>query len=343
MRTISILYLGNQLKEKGKNPTCIDTLGEKFKEFAHVRKASPFSNPILKILHMWTSIIRFQKSTDLVLIDTYSTRAFFFAYTSAALCRIVGLKYIPILHGGDLPSRAKRSPKKLAGLLNNAFRVVSPSPYLKNALDKDNILRIKVIPNLLEIDKYPYSIPDFSGGPRLFWLRAFSEIYRPSDAVKLLKYLIAKGYKESILYMVGPEKDQSFSTCVDLAEKLGVKEKVKFTGKLSLDQWIPLARECQFFINTTSVDNMPVSLLEAMALGIPVFSTDVGGIPFMITHKSNGVLFPPGDIEAMGNSIIEYLDNVESLVSISQKGRHKAEECAWENVSIQWRAIFQKV
>ena len=68
---------------------------------------------------------------------------------------------------------------------------------------------------------------------------------------------------------------------------------MNFTGKLSKQEWRDLSKDYNVFINTTNFDNTPVSVIEAMALGIPVVSTNVGGLPFLITDKVDGVLVEP--------------------------------------------------
>jgi len=79
--------------------------------------------------------------------------------------------------------------------------------------------------------------------------------------------------------MVGPDKDSSLGEAKDLAKQLGVAESVTFTGVLPKAQWHQLSEKFDIFINTTNIDNMPVSIIEAMALGLPIVSTNAGGLP----------------------------------------------------------------
>ena len=102
----TILYIGNKLSNKGNNPTLIDTLGKYLEsENYKVYYASSQKNKVLRMLDMTTCVLKYAKKTDYVLIDTYSTTNFWYAFLTSQICRIFSTKYIPILHGGMLPSR----------------------------------------------------------------------------------------------------------------------------------------------------------------------------------------------------------------------------------------------
>ena len=84
-------------------------------------------------------------------------------------------------------------------------------------------------------------------------------------------------------------------------------------------------QECDIFINTTNFDNTPVSLIEAMALGFPVVSTNVGGIPYLIEDRKDGLLVPANDVAAFAKAIDELCAHSELTQTLSVNGRKKAE------------------
>ncbi|WP_309597703.1 hypothetical protein [Flavobacterium oreochromis] len=103
-----LLYIGNKLSEKGYNATTIDTLSFQLEKIGYqVVAVSSLKNPLLRILDMLFSIIKNRKF-DYLLIDTYSTSAFWYAFFASQLARGLKIKYIPILHGGNLPNRLKK-------------------------------------------------------------------------------------------------------------------------------------------------------------------------------------------------------------------------------------------
>ena len=102
-----ILYLGNKLTKHGVNPTSVETLGERLKEMSKVLQYSDKKNSLLRMLDMWFQIFRWRKSVKVVMIDTYSTNAFHYAWTSAAIANYLSIPYVLILRGGNLEQRFK--------------------------------------------------------------------------------------------------------------------------------------------------------------------------------------------------------------------------------------------
>ena len=89
-------------------------------------------NILIRLIDMLWMCFKYRKSADYVLIDTYSTLNFYYAYFVSQLCRVLKLKYVPILRGGNLPERLKSSSKLSKSIFNNAFINVAPSLYIKS-------------------------------------------------------------------------------------------------------------------------------------------------------------------------------------------------------------------
>ena len=107
-----VLYLGNNLKSKSKYHNAYDTLTINLKfEGYKIINASDKKNQLIRLLDMMYHTIKYGKKVDYVLIDTYSTLAFYFAYFNALISNVYRTPYILILHGGDLPKRLAKSPK----------------------------------------------------------------------------------------------------------------------------------------------------------------------------------------------------------------------------------------
>jgi glycosyltransferase involved in cell wall biosynthesis len=333
-----ILYLGNKLSKIGINPSTIETLSlqlesEGFKLIA----VSSLQNKVFRLFHMWFSILTHFRKVDFVLIDTYSSLNFWYAYSSSALCRILKLPYLPILHGGSLPERFKKNPKQASFIVNNAFKTVIPSAYLEFHLRNYNIPRAFIIPNTIEIKNYPFTERD-QIKPNLLWVRAIDSTYNPEMALKVLE-LISEQYPSAKLTMVGPFKDISELQWKKIEEKYKVKPTL--TGRLSKEQWIKLSSDFDIFLNTTNVDNMPVSVIEAMALGLPIISTNVGGLPFLLENNENALLVESNNEVQMAETVFRLLENKGLAHKLSLNARNKVEQFDWEIVKNQWKEILK--
>ena len=335
---MKLLYLGNQLSKYGFNKTTIETLGFQLEqEGFHVYYASNKKSFPLRMLDMMRSVIIYRKQVSYILIDTYSTKAFWYAFVCSQLARVLNIKYIPILHGGDLPKRLKNNPKLCQMVFANAYQNVAPSGYLKQAFENAGFTNVIHIPNSIEIDKYELKTR-VELAPKLLWVRAFASIYNPEMAVKVLQQLQEK-HPSASLTMVGPDKDGSLQTTKDFADSIGVA--VNFTGQLAKEDWWKLASEHDIFINTTHFDNTPVSVMEAMTLGLPVVSTNVGGIPFLLSDNENALLVDDNDTKAMVESVQKLIENPEKAIFLANNARNFIEQMDWQVVKKQWADLLQ--
>jgi len=336
--TKTILYIGNKLSAHGKTPTGVETLGAKFSEIGYQTiTASGKKNSWVRLADMLFTIVRNRSKADAVLIDTYSTRNFYYALLCGMLCGLLRLPYFPILHGGNLPNRLKNSPRMSKLLFKNAQVNIAPSNHMYGFFIKNGFQNTVCIPNFIELENYPFKERD-TVVAKLLWVRSFKETYHPEMAVEVAHSLIKKGYAVS-LCMVGPAIDGTYRKCVELARAL--KMDARFTGRLSKPEWIALSQEYDVFINTTHVDNFPVSVLEAMALGMPVVSTNVGGISTLIVDNKNGLLSPDSDAETMVQQMIRLIENPILTAQISRAGRLTAEEYDWEKVKYKWKELLK--
>ncbi|MCF1421417.1 glycosyltransferase family 4 protein [Mangrovimonas futianensis] len=333
----NVLYVGNNLQQSKSNVSSIHVLGSRLEAFGFkLWYTSSKRHKWLRLLDMCWCVLVKRRWVDVVLIDTYSTINFYYALAVSQLCRLLHLPYIPILHGGNLEKRLQRNPKLSRCVFGPAHTLVSPSLFMKDTFESHGYPSV-YIPNSIEISKYPFQQPSFES-IRLLWVRSFSEIYHPSLAVQILKGLQDLGYDAS-LTMVGPESDGSFKKVQDLAKEMDVI--VTFTGKLSKTDWHQLSKSHNFFINTTHFDNMPVSVIEAMALGLPVVSTRVGGMPYLVSHKKDGWLVPPNDTKAFVETLIYLFEHPEVASSIALEARKKVEGFDWEVVKGQWVGLLK--
>lgn len=303
-----------------------------------VLTASSKENKLMRLIDMLYTVFTKASRVSVVLLDTYSTQNFYYAVAVGNLCRLLRKPYIPILHGGNLPNRLKRSPSQAKKLFHGAKMNVAPSLYLMEAFQKEGINNLVHIPNSIEIKDYPFLLRK-EIKPRLLWVRSFAEIYNPMLALQTLKLLKSK-YPEASLTMVGPDKDGSLQKCKDYSDQNNLG--VEFTGKLTKAEWIKISAENDIFINTTNFDNMPVSVIEAMALGLPVVSTNVGGLPFLINHDNDGVIVEPNDPELFEKAIINLLQNPQKGEYLSNNARKKAESYSWDQIKHLWLDLLRE-
>ena len=109
---------------------------------------------------------------------------------------------------------------------------------------------------------------------------------------------------------------------------------------MTKQEWIKLSQKSNIFINTTNFDNTPVSVIEAMALGLPIVSTNVGGIPFLISNGEDGLLVSPDSIEEMVHAILKFKNNNDFRLKTIKKARKKVEKFDWKEVRLKWQQLL---
>ena len=335
-----ILYIGNKLSRHGFTPTNVETLGPKLQEHFEVLLISDKKNKILRFFDAIFTTVKYRKKISLVFIDTYSTSNFYYTLVVAVLCQFFKLPYIPILHGGGLPGRLRKSPGLSKLVFKKATANVSPSHYLMEAFGNHGY-PVEYIPNYIDTEKYPSAVRSHLR-PCLLYVRSFHKIYNPEMAVKVLKEL-SIDYPEIELCMVGPNKDGSKEKVEQLADKLGVGDKLTITGKLSKEAWIKLSDRYDIFINTTDFDNLPVSIIEAMCLGFPIVSTNAGGLPYLIEDNVDGMLVNVGDNLAMATCIKRLLKDADFAGNMSKMAIQKGKSFDWKHIKEQWDKLIGRV
>src|SRR5690606_36084141 len=111
-------------------------------------------------------------------------------------------------------------------------------------------------------------------------------------------------------------------------------------GKLKKKDWIALSAKYDIFINTSNIDNTPVSVIEAMALDLPVVSSNVGGIPFLIAHDKSGLLVPPDDPEKMAIAVTNLIDNHNYAGEIAMEARRVSTSYNWDVIKSLWNKVL---
>lgn len=332
-----ILYIGNNTSKKtnyGSSILLVSKLLES--EGYQLKIVSSQRNILLRLIDMCFSVIKHRKKVDYILIDTFSSLNFFSALFTSQIARLFRVKYLPVLRGGNLPYRIHKNPYLSGLIFNNSHINVAPSNYLKTEFEKKNYKTV-LIPNVLEISQYPY-LERKKIEPKILWVRAFKALYNPMLAIDVF-CLVKEEFNEAKLCMIGPEKDDTFSEVKKRIQELNLENSIELTGVLPKHVWHEKSQDFDILINTTNFDNTPNSIIEGMALGLTIVSTNVGGMPYLIENNVDGILVEKENPKQMARAIIKILKNNEQ--EMSSKARLKAESFGWQTVKHQWSKVLK--
>jgi glycosyltransferase involved in cell wall biosynthesis len=223
--------------------------------------------------------------------------------------------------------------------MRKATSIIVPSGYLKQVFSEFNFTT-QVIPNIINLERFkPIKNKRFNDKePHLIITRNLEPIYGIATAIKAMSIVkkSVPGFKLSIAGS-GPQKEALQA----LVQELELEKNIYFTGKLQPDEVASLYQEADIMLNPTTVDNMPNSVLEAMASGVAVVSTNVGGIPYIVEDNKTALLVDVNNAEAMAEKIMKLLNDKQLYTNLLNNGLAEVQQYAWSYVRKQWIDLYQ--
>jgi glycosyltransferase involved in cell wall biosynthesis len=173
--------------------------------------------------------------------------------------------------------------------------------------------------------------------PHVVVARNLEPIYDNETAIRAFARLIHR-WPSARLTIAGSGPDRCHLESV--VNELALPASVTFAGRLGRDEMAALFRSADLCINASRVDNMPVSVLEAMASGVPVVTTNVGGIPYIAHDGDNALLVEPGDPEAMANAADRLLSDATLRTRIVSSALKSVAVYSWGHASALWLSAY---
>jgi len=334
---VRLLLVAPLLSGAGRVPDVFETLGPLLRRGGHeVTMTSTRTASVARALDQALTTRRLRREAEVVVVHLYSGRAFLTEDVVSALAG--GTRLIGVLAGGGLPAFGARRPRWVRRVLDRFDTLVAPSPYLARWAASCTRTPVTVIPNPLDLEPYPFR-NRAPLRPRLLWLRAYHEIYAPDDAVRAVAGLTA-AHPDVRLTMVGDDKGRR-AEVAHLVGSLGLEAQVTVDGFAGPERKRALFEDHDLFLNTSRVDNRPVSVVEAAAGGLVVVSTEVGGVADLVEDGRSALLVPPGDTDAMADAVDRVLVDPVLAGRISAGGRAVAEQGTPDRVLAAWDALLQ--
>jgi glycosyltransferase involved in cell wall biosynthesis len=261
----------------------------------------------------------------------------FFAAPAVWIAHLRGKPAIVNYRGGEAASFFDRQFAWLRPTLERAACVVVPSAFLQGVFGKWSVTA-EIVPNIVDLARFG---PGERAPGRLHVLvaRNLEEIYDIPTALRAFARIRA-AYPEARLSVAGsgPIRGELERLCEEL--RLGAA--ARFTGRLENEAMADLYREADLVLNPSLADNMPISLLEALATGVPIVSTNVGGIPFVVEDGRTALLVPPRDPEAMARAALRLIGDRALASRLRAAGLAAVKRYAWPNVREALLSVYAR-
>ena len=139
-----------------------------------------------------------------------------------------------------------------------------------------------------------------------------------------------------LVTLAGPQRPR-------VAGEMRVSNHISFVGGVPKSEVPERLSHADIFLNTTNVDNTPVSVLEAMACGLCVINTNVGGIPYMLRNEHDALLVAPNNAREMATAIRRVLCDPGLAARLSLNARREVEQFDWSAIFPSWQKIFLRL
>ncbi len=253
-----------------------------------------------------------------------------FAAPAIVVARLRGVPVLVNYRGGGAEGFLRASRSRVAWTLNRVHRLAVPSGFLVEVFGRFG-WQAEIVPNIVDLALFhPGATRQAGTAPHLVVTRNLEAIYDNASAIRALA-LLRERFPQARLTLAGTGPQRAELQA--LVESLGLQQAVQFTGRLERQALAALLREADLLLNPSLADNMPNSVLEALASGLPVVATAVGGVPHLVEHERTALLVPPRDPEALAAAALRLLDNPDLAETLRRNGLMEAQRYTWQQVA----------
>lgn len=264
-----------------------------------------------------------------------------FAAPAIWIARLRGTPVVINYRGGEAESFLRRAQGWVRPSLTRADAVIVPSGFLEHVFGQFGFAT-QVVPNIVNLERFSVAPagPAARQGLRLLVARNLEPIYDNATALRALALIRAHDpHATLVIAGSGPLREE----LEKLAAELGLAEAVTFTGRVDNAGMAALYQDADVMLNCSLVDNTPNSVLEALACGVPVVSTDVGGVPYLVEHGRTALLVPPQAPQAMADAVRRLAAEPALAASMREAGLRQVQQYTWHSVRPRLLAVYRTV
>ena len=303
-----------------------EILQRKLREEGHFAEIFSTKGSFLWRLGLLCRLRKVAKKYDVLHIHCCSGWGFLPAVVGVTVGQQLGKRVVLTYHGGGGEKFfAKHSCLVKHYLLRTDANIVL-SGFLGKVFDQHQ-LPYTIIPNIIELDGTHYR-ERTEIKPHFICTRAHEPLYNIPCILHAFQKVQIELH-ESKLTLVGDGSQHE--VLITMADDMGLKN-VTFTGRVDNSEIYHYLDQADVFLSAPMVDNMPVSILEAMNAGLLVISSNVGGVPYMVKDGKTGYLFPNNDSDTLAELMIKAVRQPSESMSIIRNAHEAVDAYRWENI-----------
>jgi L-malate glycosyltransferase len=280
-------------------------------------------------------LLRDLRRADIVHIFSASYTSFLLAPLPAFLAaRLLRKPVVMNYRSGEAPDHLRRSAIA-RWVLRMVDRNAVPSRFLVDVFSRFGI-GAQVVPNVVALDQFRFRRRQ-PLRPRLLSTRNLDGLYNVACTLRAFRR-VQDVHPEASLTLVGGGGEEARLRA--LAGALALRH-VTFAGRVPPERIARYYDDHDIYIQSPDIDNMPASVLEAFASGLPVVSTEAGGIPAILTHGQHGLLAPLNDDAALASHVLRLLADPAEADRLVESARATLTRYTWPHVREEWLRLYR--
>lgn len=288
-------------------------------------------------LAYWPQLWRELARADVVHVFSASYFSFLLAPLPAVLVsKCLGRPVLLNYHSGEAPDHLSRSRVARAALGAVSQNVV-PSRFLADVFSRFGIAA-HIIPNVIDRAVFRFRRRN-PVRPRLLSTRNFESLYNVGCTLRAFRR-VQDVHPDATLTLVGAGSQGEALT--RQARALDLRG-VTFAGRVAPEAIWRHYADADIYVQTPNIDNMPCSVLEAFASGLPVVSTEAGGVPAILTHNVHGLLAPLDDDARVAAGVLRLLDDPRLAAELAETAYATTDAFVWDGVRDHWVAAYRRL
>ena len=334
--SMKILFIANYKEGVGGISGQVAALQQHLREEGHTADIFSTMGSFWARLKMPGKLYRMIRNYDVVHVHCCSNWGFLPAVLGVRYAKKNNKRTILTYHGGGAERFFSKNKRLISHVLRQTDKNIVLSGFLGTVFDRYQI-PYTIVPNIIELDSSAYR-KRTRLNPSFICIRTHEKIYNIPCILKAFQLVLEKVPDAKLTLVGGGSLHNEFKQQV---QGMGLKS-VIFTGRVDNSRIYSLLDQADIMVSAPTVDNMPVSLLEAMNAGLLVISSKVGGVPYMIKDLGNGLLFPSNDHVALAQKMLWALDNQERSLAIVDAAHNEVLKYNWKSIRSKILSIYSE-
>ena len=312
----------------------VELLQKHLREEGHVADIFSTKGSFLYRLGLLRRLRKVSRDYEVLHIHCCSGLGFLPAVVGVTIGLKLGKRVVLTYHGGGGEQFFAKHTSLVRHYLLRTDANIVLSGFLGKVFEQHQ-LPYTIIPNIINLDASHYR-ERTEIKPHFICTRAHETLYNIPCILRAFQKTLTE-LPESKLTLVGDGSQHE--SLMAMADEMGLKN-VTFTCRVDNSEIYRYLDKADILLSAPTIDNMPVSLLEAMNAGLLVISSNVGGVPYMIEDGKTGYLFPSDDADALADLMVKAVQQPSECMEITHNAHDAVRDYRWDNIRQQLYKVY---